>query len=179
MVRTQATKRHGALASATILYGSVRALMQNDLKKRLAYSTVSQVSYIVLGASLVGPFAVIGGLVHLVHQGIMKITLFMCAGALANRMGITAIAELDGAGRLMPATMAAFSVGALGMIGSDAGMGVALKAVDSRDARQRGMAALALGDIGRTDAQPALERLLKDKDPAVRLAAATAVLQLR
>ncbi len=76
--------------------------MQSDLKKRLAYSTVSQVSYIVLGASLVGPFAVIGGLVHLVHlvhQGIMKITLFMCAGALANRMGIKAIAELDGAGR--------------------------------------------------------------------------------
>jgi len=106
-----------ALASVTILYGSVRALMQSDLKKRLAYSTVSQVSYIVLGASLIGPFAVIGGLVHLVHQGIMKITLFMCAGALANRMGIKAIADLDGAGRLMPVTMAAFSVGALGMIG--------------------------------------------------------------
>lgn len=106
-----------ALASVTILYGSVRALMQSDLKKRLAYSTVSQVSYIILGASLVGPFAVIGGLVHLVHQGIMKITLFMCAGALANRMGIKAIADLDGAGRAMPVTMAAFSVGALGMIG--------------------------------------------------------------
>ena len=105
------------LAAATILYGSFRALMQTDIKKRLAYSTVSQVSYIILGASLIGPFAMIGGLVHLVHQGIIKITLFMCAGALANRMGIKAVADLDGAGRMMPVTMAAFSVGALGMIG--------------------------------------------------------------
>jgi len=106
-----------ALASATIIYGSVRALMQSDIKTRLAYSTVSQVSYIILGASLIGPYAVIGGLVHLVHQGIMKITLFMCAGALANRMGIKTVADLNGAGRAMPVTMAAFTVGALGMIG--------------------------------------------------------------
>lgn len=106
-----------ALAAFTILYGSLRAVMQADIKKRLAYSTVSQVSYILLGASLIGPFAVIGGLVHLVHQGIMKITLFMCAGALSNRLGIKAVADLDGAGRLMPVTMGAFSIGALGMIG--------------------------------------------------------------
>jgi multicomponent Na+:H+ antiporter subunit D len=105
------------LAAATILYGSFRALIQTDIKKRLAYSTVSQVSYIILGASLIGPFAVIGGMVHLVHQGIMKITLFMCAGALASRMGIRAVADLDGAGRAMPVTVAAFSIGALGMIG--------------------------------------------------------------
>jgi len=105
------------LAGATILYGSFRALMQNDIKKRLAYSTVSQVSYIILGASLIGPFAIIGALVHLVHQGIMKITLFMCAGTLANRMGIKSVTDLDGAGRAMPVTMAAFSIGALGMIG--------------------------------------------------------------
>lgn len=105
------------LASVTILYGSLRALMQTDIKKRLAYSTVSQVSYIILGSSMVGPFAVIGGLVHLVHQGIMKITLFMCAGVLANRMNIKAVADIDGAGRVMPVTMAAFTIGALGMIG--------------------------------------------------------------
>ena len=105
------------LASATILYGSLRAVMQNDIKKRLAYSTVSQVSYIVLGASLAGPIAAVGALVHLVHQGIMKITLFMCAGALANRLHIKAVTELDGAGRLMPVTMASFTIGALGMIG--------------------------------------------------------------
>jgi multicomponent Na+:H+ antiporter subunit D len=105
------------LASATILYGSIRAAAQTDIKKRLAFSTVSQVSYIILGASLAGPFAVIGGLVHLVHQGLMKITLFFGAGVLAERLGITRIDQLDGAGRRMPVTMAAFSVAALGMIG--------------------------------------------------------------
>ncbi|KAA5801640.1 monovalent cation/H+ antiporter subunit D family protein [Alkalicaulis satelles] len=106
-----------ALASATILYGSLQALRQSDIKKRLAYSTVSQVSYIVLGASLAGPFAVIGGLVHLVHQGLMKITLFFGAGVLAERAGVTDIRQLDGVGRRMPVTMAAFSIAALGMIG--------------------------------------------------------------
>lgn len=104
-------------ASFTILYGSMRALAQRDIKRRLAYSTVSQVSYIVLGASLAGPFATIGGLVHLVHQGLMKITLFFAAGALDQRLGIRSIEQLDGAGRRMPLTMFAFSVAALGMIG--------------------------------------------------------------
>jgi multicomponent Na+:H+ antiporter subunit D len=105
------------LASITIIYGSLRALQQTDIKRRLAFSTVSQVSYIVLGTSLFGPFATIGGLVHLVHQGIMKITLFFCAGALTERLGITRIDQLDGAARRMPLTVAAFSIGALGMIG--------------------------------------------------------------
>jgi multicomponent Na+:H+ antiporter subunit D len=105
------------LASATILYGSGRALAQTEIKPRLAYSTVSQVSYIVLGASLAAPFATIGGLVHLVHQGLMKITLFFCAGAFAERAGIHAIDQLDGIGRRMPWTAGAFTVGALGMMG--------------------------------------------------------------
>ena len=105
------------LASLTIVYGSLRALVQIDLKRRLAYSTVSQVSYIVLGTALVGPAATIGGLVHLVHQGLMKITLFFCAGALAERMRVTRVDELHGTGRAMPLTMAAFSIAALGMIG--------------------------------------------------------------
>jgi multicomponent Na+:H+ antiporter subunit D len=64
------------VAAITIIYGSTRALYQVDLKRRLAFSTISQVSYIVLGVSLFGPVGVAGGLVHLVHQGIMKITLF-------------------------------------------------------------------------------------------------------
>jgi multicomponent Na+:H+ antiporter subunit D len=105
------------LASVTILYGSLRALQQRDIKLRLAFSTVSQVSYIVLGASLFGPFATIGGLVHIVHQGLMKITLFFCAGALSKELHIHTIDELDGAGRRMPWTMLAFSIGGLGMIG--------------------------------------------------------------
>jgi len=106
-----------AMASFTILYGSLRALSQDGLKKRLAYSTVSQVSYIVLGAAVLGPVATIGGLVHLVHQGLMKITLFFCAGNLAETLGVHAIRQMHGAGRRMPWTMAAFTLGALGMIG--------------------------------------------------------------
>ncbi len=105
------------LAAATILYGSVRALYQDDLKRRLAYSTVSQVSYIALGTAIAGPVAAIGGIVHLVHQGLMKITLFFCAGNLAETLGIHKISEMDGVGRRMPWTMAAFTLGAFGMIG--------------------------------------------------------------
>jgi len=105
------------LAATTIIYGSLRALFQDNLKRRLAYSTVSQVSYIVLGIAIVGPIATIGGLVHLVHQGIMKITLFFCAGNFAETLGVHNISGMHGIGRRMPWTMAAFTIGALGMIG--------------------------------------------------------------
>jgi multicomponent Na+:H+ antiporter subunit D len=95
----------------------VRALFQDELKKRLAYSTVSQVSYIALGAAVFGPLATTGGIVHLVHQGIMKITLFFGAGNYAETLGIHRVSEMNGIGRRMPWTTAAFTVGALGMIG--------------------------------------------------------------
>ena len=104
-------------AAVTIIYASVRALFQDDLKRRLAYSTISQVSYITLGIATVGPLATIGGIVHLVHQGLMKITLFFCAGNLAETLNIHKISEMDGVARRMPWTMAAFTLGALGMIG--------------------------------------------------------------
>jgi multicomponent Na+:H+ antiporter subunit D len=104
-------------ASVTIVTASVVALQQREIKRRLAFSTVSQVSYIVLGASLLAPVALIGCLVHLVHQGIMKITLFFCAGVLQKMLGIQHVDELDGVGWRMPLTMLAFSIGALGMIG--------------------------------------------------------------
>jgi multicomponent Na+:H+ antiporter subunit D len=107
-----------AIAAVTIVYGSVRALFQDDLKKRLAYSTVSQVSYIALGAGILGPLASVGGMVHLVHQGLMKITLFFCAGNLAESLGIHRISRMAGVGRRLPATMAAFTLGAFGMIGA-------------------------------------------------------------
>lgn len=105
------------IAAVTILYGSLRALFQDDLKRRLAFSTVSQVSYITLGIALAGPLAAIGGLVHLVHQGLMKITLFFCAGNLAETLDIHKISEMKGVGQRMPFTMAAFTLAALGMIG--------------------------------------------------------------
>jgi len=105
------------IAAATIVYASLRALFQDDLKRRLAYSTVSQVSYITLGVAIIGPIATIGGIVHLVHQGLMKITLFFCAGNLAETLDIHNISEMDGVARRMPWTMAAFTLSALGMIG--------------------------------------------------------------
>lgn len=104
-------------AAVTIIYGSLRALYQNDLKRRLAFSTVSQVSYIALGVAIAGPVATIGGIAHLVHQGLMKITLFFCAGNLAETLGIHKVDEMRGVGRRMPWTMAAFTLGAFGMIG--------------------------------------------------------------
>jgi multicomponent Na+:H+ antiporter subunit D len=104
-------------AAVTILYGSLRALVQTDLKRLLAYSTVSQVSYITLGLVIYGPSATIGGLVHLVHQGVMKITLFFCAGSFSETLGLHRIDELDGVGWRMPWTMTAFTIAAFGMIG--------------------------------------------------------------
>ncbi len=129
-----------ALAAAvTIVWGSLRALAQEDLKKRLAFSTVSQVSYIILGVALFGPLGTVGGLVHLVHQGVMKITLFFCAGNYAETLGIHKIGELDGAGRRMPLTTVAFTIGALGMMGAPATAGAISKAWLSDGAVAAGM----------------------------------------
>jgi multicomponent Na+:H+ antiporter subunit D len=105
------------VAGITIVYGSARALFQDDLKRCLAFSTVSQVAYIVLGVAVVGPSSTLGGLVHLVHQGVMKITLFFCAGNMAETLGLHRISEMNGVARRLPWTMAAFTVGAFGMIG--------------------------------------------------------------
>ena len=105
------------LACVTIVYGSVLALRQDDLKRRLAYSTVSQVSYVTLGIAMFSEAGAAGGLVHLVHQGLMKITLFFCAGIFAELLGVKTVSGLAGVGRRMPLTAAAFTVGALGMVG--------------------------------------------------------------
>ncbi len=105
------------IAAITIIYGSLRALTQDNIKRRLAYSTVSQLSYIALGVAIPGTLATAAALVHLVHQGVMKITLFFCAGNLAETLKIHKVSELDGIGRRMPLTMGAFTIGALGMIG--------------------------------------------------------------
>jgi multicomponent Na+:H+ antiporter subunit D len=106
-----------AVAAVTIIFGSLRALTQDDLKRRLAYSTVSQISYIVLGSAVVGVVSTTGAIAHLVHQGLMKITLFFCAGAFSQTLHFTKVSQLSGVGRRMPVTMAAFTIGALGMIG--------------------------------------------------------------
>jgi multicomponent Na+:H+ antiporter subunit D len=105
------------LAAATIIWGSLQALRQSELKAMLAWSTVSQVSYVTLGVALFGVLGTIGALVHIVHQGLMKVTLFFCAGALDRTLGVKRIDEMDGVGRRMPVTMIAFTVAAFGMIG--------------------------------------------------------------
>jgi len=105
------------VACWTIIVGSVFALREHHLKRRLAYSTVSQVSYIVLGVAIGGVAATAGGLVHLVHQGLMKITLFFAAGVWGLLLGVERIEQLDGLGRRMPWVGVAFSIAALGMIG--------------------------------------------------------------
>ncbi len=105
-------------ASFTIIFGSLRALSQTDLKKRLAYSTVSQVSYITLGTAVIAYFSAVGAIVHLVHQGIMKITLFFCAGNFAETLGLHNIRDLRGVGRRMPLTAIMFTLAVFGMIGT-------------------------------------------------------------
>ncbi|MEM7165218.1 MAG: monovalent cation/H+ antiporter subunit D family protein [Planctomycetota bacterium] len=105
------------LAAGTILIASVAALAQDNLKARLAYSTISQLSYIVLGASLGVANGIVGGGMHIAMHGFAKITLFFCAGAIYVAAKKTKISELNGIGRAMPITMFAFFIAALGNIG--------------------------------------------------------------
>jgi len=105
------------LAGFTILASSVIAITKNDLKARLAYSTVSQLSYIVLGAALATSSAVEGGVIHIVMHASAKITLFFCAGAIYVGAHLTKISELDGLGPRMPLVFIAFFLGALSIIG--------------------------------------------------------------
>jgi multicomponent Na+:H+ antiporter subunit D len=104
-------------ASFTIIVASVMALRQDNLKARLAYSTVSQLSYIILGTALLTLSGITGGILHIAMHGFGKITLFFTAGAIYVATHKTEISQLNGIGRQMPFTMAAFTVGALSMIG--------------------------------------------------------------
>ena len=105
------------LASATILLASMIALTHDNLKARLAFSTVSQLAYITLGFALVSASGITGGAIHIANHAFSKITLFYCAGAIFVATGKKYISQLDGIGRIMPWTMSAFSIGALSMIG--------------------------------------------------------------
>ncbi|CAM8642881.1 HyfB Formate hydrogenlyase subunit 3/Multisubunit Na+/H+ antiporter, MnhD subunit [Burkholderiales bacterium] len=107
-----------AVAAFTMLAASLVALHKTNLKARLAYSTVSQLSYIVLGAMLASQIAAIGGGMHIVMHAFGKITLFFCAGAIYVAAHKTEIHEMDGLGRSMPITMFAFLLGALSVIGA-------------------------------------------------------------
>jgi multicomponent Na+:H+ antiporter subunit D len=106
------------VAGITILAGSIRALGEDHLKRRLAYSTVSQLSYIVLGAAIGSVTALAGAIFHIVAHGFMKITLFFCAGSIYTKTHKEYIRDLNGMGRTMPITFAAFTLGALGLAGT-------------------------------------------------------------
>ncbi|HIO22517.1 MAG TPA: monovalent cation/H+ antiporter subunit D family protein, partial [Nitrospirales bacterium] len=105
------------VASITLLWASTYALAQDNLKIRLAYSTVSQLSYVILGMALLTPAAMAGGMIHVANHAFSKITLFFCAGAIYVAAHKTLVSELSGLAKKMPYTMAAFTIGSLSMIG--------------------------------------------------------------
>lgn len=105
------------LAGITIVMASLIALYQKSIKKMLAYSTVSQLSYIVIGAALLKPAAIVGVALHMLAHGFGKITLFFAAGAIQTVSGKTQVDEVSGLGKTMPWTMGAFAVAALSIIG--------------------------------------------------------------
>ncbi|MEE9610877.1 MAG: proton-conducting transporter membrane subunit, partial [Desulfatiglandales bacterium] len=105
------------IASFTIIVASLIALTQDELKRRLAFSTISQLSYIVLGVALLSPKGMIGGMTHIAMHAFGKITLFFCAGAIAVATGKKYVSEMVGIGKRMPVTMIAFFIGSLSVIG--------------------------------------------------------------
>src|SRR3970282_601031 len=104
-------------AGFPIIAASIVALRSDNLKRRLAYSTVSQLSYVVLAAALLTPLSIIGAPLHIATHAAGKITLFFAAGAIYTAAHKTEVSQLDGIGRRMPWTMGAFGIGALSMIG--------------------------------------------------------------
>jgi len=105
------------LIGITILLGSLLALHQENLKKRLAYSTISQLGYILLGVVLLNQNALMGGLLHLVNHAVIKITLFFCAGAIYYTTGKKNIKDIKGIGKEMPITMWSFAIASISLIG--------------------------------------------------------------
>ncbi len=102
----------------TVIMASVLALSKNNLKERLAYSTISQLSYIIMGVALLTPAGIDGGLIHIVNHAFSKITLFFCAGAIYIAAYKKDISDMGGLGKTMPFTFGAFAVASLSMIGA-------------------------------------------------------------
>jgi formate hydrogenlyase subunit 3/multisubunit Na+/H+ antiporter MnhD subunit len=107
-----------SVAAFTMIMGSFFAIGEDNLKRRLAYSTISQLSYIIFGVALLSPYGVTGAMIHVPFHGFMKITLFLCAGAIMVATGKKQISQMAGIGRAMPVTMIAFTIGAIGMCGT-------------------------------------------------------------
>ena len=105
------------IAGFTIIAASLVALRQDNLKRRLAYSTISQLSYVVMAAAILAPISIIGAVLHIAAHAVGKITLFFAAGSIYTAAHKTEISQLNGIGRKMPWTMGAFSIASLSMIG--------------------------------------------------------------
>lgn len=106
-----------AISMFTILYGCSRAVKETHIKRRLAWSTVSNLSYIIFGAVIMTPQGLVGALTHFVFHGFMKITSFLCAGAFMHQTGRKYVYEMDGMGHSMKITFGCFAVSALGLMG--------------------------------------------------------------
>ncbi|MGB4440968.1 MAG: proton-conducting transporter membrane subunit [Coriobacteriia bacterium] len=106
------------IAAFTVIFAAMLAVNQDDLKRRLAYSTISQMAYVVLGLSLLNVEATVGALVHITNHAFMKGALFLCAGLFIKRLGVRRVSQLDGAAKRMPITAAAFALATLAMIGT-------------------------------------------------------------
>lgn len=105
------------VAAVSVLLAAILAAGEDNLKRRLAWSTISQMAYVVLAVSLLAPKVTAGALVQISNHAILKGALFFCAGLLASQAGIRRVSEMAGAARRMPLTMAAFTVAALGTVG--------------------------------------------------------------
>ncbi|MGN0506026.1 MAG: complex I subunit 5 family protein [Lachnospiraceae bacterium] len=105
------------LTLITVFMGSMLAYKEQIFKKRLAYSTVSQVSYVLFGIALLHPVALIGSLLHIIYHSVLKCTLFLNAGAVIYKTGKTKVEELVGIGKEMPVTMWTYTIAALGLVG--------------------------------------------------------------
>ena len=104
-------------AAFSMLFGAAMALRQRHFKRRLAYSTMSNLSYMLLGAALLTPAGLLGGLAHMLFHGVIKMSLFLCAGAFMHVTGKEYLYELNGAGRKMPVTFVCYTLGALSLTG--------------------------------------------------------------
>jgi multicomponent Na+:H+ antiporter subunit D len=105
------------VAAATLLIASITAVRKDNLKARLAYSTISQLAYVVLGALLASSMGVVGGAYQIAAHALAKITLFFCAGAIYVAAHKTEVSELDGLGRVMPFTFGAFFLASVSIVG--------------------------------------------------------------
>lgn len=114
---TWAQKAVMAVVLVTIVFGCSRAVKETHFKRRLAYSTISNLSYILFGAVLMSPAGLLGALCHMIFHAVMKICSFFCAGAVMYRSGKNYVYELNGMGRRMPRTFAIFTVASLGLMG--------------------------------------------------------------